>query len=122
ECMLDSARGLRTPDEAVRRRPSALARLIRTEILRMQILDVPDIEQAKLAMEEVQAIKRQFSDNPMVGSLSIYVHLTCYHVFGDMKEPALQKTALDEGLKDARVLARFPTSTKAVMARWVFHD
>jgi serine/threonine protein kinase len=120
ESGLDPERGLKTLDEAVRQRPSALARVIRTEALRMYMLDWPDVDKAKLAMDDVQSIKRQYPENAMVLGLSILVHLACYNIFDEFHESSLRQAALDEGLKEAHALERFPKSSKAVTARWVF--
>jgi tetratricopeptide (TPR) repeat protein len=120
ESGLDSERGLKTLEEAVRRRPSALARLVRTEVLRMNILDEPDPQKAWLAMEDVRVIKRQLSDNAMALSVSILIHRMAYHVFSEFQDPVHRQMALDEGRKDARALEGFPDSPRAVVARWVF--
>jgi serine/threonine protein kinase len=120
ECFLDSRRGLQTLDEAVRRRPSVLARLVRIDVLKRNTLDAPDPERARQAMKEMQWIKWQQPDNIMVSSVSASVHLMCYHVFDEFGPPEDRKKALEEGMNDARSLACFPDLPNAVVARWVF--
>jgi serine/threonine protein kinase len=120
ESILDPERGLRSLDEALRRRSSALARLIRAEVLRLHVLDTPDRDQARLLLDEIQSLKRQFPENAMVLSLSFGVHTTCYHVFDILDQPTLRQAALDEGLKDALAAARFPNSAQVASTRWLF--
>jgi serine/threonine protein kinase len=120
ESVLDPDRALSTLDEAVRRRPSALASLVHTEALRLRLLNVPDVELAKQIMDDVRALKRQLPENPLVLSLSILIHLTCFHLFNDVQLPALRQTAVDEGMKDAQALVRYPQSLRGGVARWVF--
>ena len=120
ESTLDPENGLLNLDEAVRKRPSALAHLLRTEALKLQVLIRPDLGKAKLAMEDIQAIKRQFPENAMVLSLHALVHLTCYFVFDDLHEPTLRQAAFTEGKKDVRALERYSASVQAMVARWTF--
>jgi serine/threonine protein kinase len=120
EALLDPERALVTLDEAVRRRPSMLAHLLHTEALRLRLLDVPDVAQARQAMDDIRALRWQVPDNPMVLSLSVLVHLVCYQTFDDFHEPALRQAALDEGMKDARALERYAGSSVRVIARWQF--
>jgi tetratricopeptide (TPR) repeat protein len=120
EGTLDPERALKTLDEAVRQRPSVLARLIRSEILRSNIMNAPDLERTKLVMGEVQLIKRQLPENAMALTVSLQVNLMAYLVFGEFGEPALRQTALEECWKDCRALERFPNSPIAVNARAMF--
>ncbi|HVK14353.1 MAG TPA: protein kinase [Gemmataceae bacterium] len=121
ESMLDPEGGLRSLDEAVRRRSSSiLARLVRTDVLRLHVTDAPDLERARLALSEVQSIRRQLPETATILSLSVSVHLMCYHVFGEYGQAALRQDALEAGLKDARALERFLDSPPAVTAWWIF--
>jgi serine/threonine protein kinase len=120
ESMLDAERGLRSMEEAVRRRPSALARLLQTEALWMRLLDVPDVDKAREAMDDIRAIRRQVPETAFILTLSIQVHLVCYQVFDEFHEPALRQAALDEGTKDARALQRYPDSPQGAVYRWQF--
>jgi serine/threonine protein kinase len=120
ESILDSGRGLQTLDEAVRRRPSVLARLVRIDALKRNISDTPDPAKARLAMAEVRWIKQALPDNPLVSSVSALVHLVCYLVFDEFGEPGQMLAAAQEGLKDVHDLERYPDLPNAVTARWVF--
>ena len=108
ESLLDPERGLRTLDESIHRRPSVLARLVRVEVLTMYIMDAPDPKKARLAMEDVHWIKRQFPDNAVALSQSLVVHVMCYFVYGEFQELELRQTALEEGWQDAHALERYP--------------
>jgi tetratricopeptide (TPR) repeat protein len=120
EQFLDSDRGLKTLNEAVRRRPSVLARLVRIDALRRNIMDAPDPQKARLAMEEVKWIKRELPDNLMVAIVSASVYLMCYYVFDEFGQPPERQAALEEGWKDAQALERYPLSPNAVVVRWQF--
>lgn len=122
EALTVPERGLISLDEAVRRRPSTLAHMIRTDTLRFDVLGRPDIEKAKSIMATVEVLKQQFPGNAMVLSLSITVHTACFHVFGLLQQSELQQKARDEGLRDARALEQFGKSSKAVNDRWAFLD
>jgi tetratricopeptide (TPR) repeat protein len=120
EVHLDPERGLQSLDEAIRRRPSVLARLVRLNAVRRHLLDVPGPERARQAMEDAKWIKQFLPENPVVLSESLLTHLACSHVFDEFGPPADGKAALEEGWKDARALERFPNLSTAVLARWFF--
>jgi tetratricopeptide (TPR) repeat protein len=120
EILLDPERGLRSLDEAIRRRPSVLARLVRLNAVRRHLLDVPGLERARQAMEDVQWIKQYLPEHPVVLSESLLTHLACSHVLGEFGSAAERDAALEEGWKDARALKRFPNLPAAVLARWFF--
>ena len=120
ESFNDSDRALKTLEEAIRRRPSLLARLVRIDVLKSKLLDTPDPQQARLTMEEMQWIKLQLPDSVMASSVSSSVHLMCYQVFDEFAQAENRQAALDEGLKDAKFLERFPHTPSAVLARWLF--
>ena len=120
EILLDPERGLRSLDEAIRRRPSVLARLVRLNAVRRYLLDVPGPERARQAMEDAKWIKQYLPENPVVLSESLLTHLACSHVFGEFGAAAERHAALEEGWKDARALERFPNLPAAVLARWFF--
>jgi serine/threonine protein kinase len=120
ESFNDSDRALKTLEEAIRRRPSLLARLVRIDVLKSKLLDTPDPQQARLTMDEMQWIKWQLPDSLMASSVSSSVHLMCYQVFNEFAQPENRQAALEEGLKDAKSLERFPQSPSAVLARWLF--
>ena len=120
QSMLDPAAGLESLDRAVKWRGSVLSQLVRAEILRMQILDVPDREQARLVMSDMQSVTRQAPESAMLLALNANVNLCCYHVFGDLGETQLRQQALEAGLDAARKLANYKASDKATVVRWIF--
>src|SRR5262249_47931188 len=95
ESGLDPDRALRSLDEALRRRPTALARLVRIDVLKQSILNAPDPNKARLALEDAQWLKRQLPENALALSQSLKVHLMCYHVFGEFNDPVRCQTALE---------------------------
>jgi tetratricopeptide (TPR) repeat protein len=123
ESFQDPDRALRHLAEAVRRRPNSLiALLIHTDVLRLHVLDSPDLENAKTITDNVRVIKRQIPDNVMALNLSLAVHTVCYHVYDELRQPALREAAVTEGLRDAEALKRFGTSPAALLSRWVFFE
>ena len=120
EILLDPERGLWSLDEAIRRRPSVLARLVRLNAVRRHLQDVPGLERARQAMEDAKWIKQYLPENPVVLSETVLTHLSCSHVFGEFGSAAERDAALEEGWKDVRALERFPDLPAAVLARWFF--
>jgi serine/threonine protein kinase len=120
EARIYSESAMRTLDEAVRLRPSLLAQLVHTEALRLHVMNMPNVEQAKQLMDKTRLLKMQLPQNPLVLCQSVLLHAVCYHVFGEFGEPALRQAALTAGTKDAEVLAGFPDHAKGVTDRWVF--
>jgi tetratricopeptide (TPR) repeat protein len=119
QCTLDPEGGLRTLNEAIRRRPSTLARLIRLDALQYALLDVPDRETAKLAGEESAAIRRQYPDNPGVAFLSMFVQTSRYKAGQALRDENLQKDAVRVGSRDAQFLKdQYPHSPDFVVGRW----
>ena len=120
EILLDPERGLRSLDEAIRRRPSVLARLVRLNAVRRHLQDVPSLERARQATEDAKWIKQYLPENPVVLSESVLTHRACSNVFGEFGSAAERDAALKEGWKDVRALQRFPDLPPAVLARWFF--
>ncbi len=120
ESQLDPERGLTTLDEAVRRRPSTVARLVRVEALKMSLMDTPRPDKAEQAMDDVRLIKHELPDDPMALGVSLDVHLACLRVFEEFALPARKQAALEEAWKECRALERFPKLPNAIMRRWIF--
>jgi serine/threonine protein kinase len=120
EVQLDPERALASLDVAMRQRPSLLARLVHTEALRMHLMDMPDVEQARQAMDDVRAIKGQLPENTVVLTLSIKVHTVCWHIFDDFQQPDLRQAALAEGMKNAHSLEGYPGINNGLIYRSMF--
>ncbi|HVK16721.1 MAG TPA: protein kinase [Fimbriiglobus sp.] len=122
ESVLDPDRGLASLEEALRLRPSALARLVHLDVLRVHVLDSPDEANVRLILNTARSLRRQFPENAMMLSLNVSVCLTCYHVFAALGRPDLQREVYDEGTRDALALGRYPNSIRGVVMRWTFLD
>jgi serine/threonine protein kinase len=120
EAHLDPERGLRSLDEAIRRRPSVLARLVRLQAARLHLLDVPIPERARQAMDDARWIAQFLPESPVVLSESLLTDLSSAYVFGEFGSLGERQAALAEGWKYARTLERFPDLPGAVLARWTF--
>lgn len=120
ESILDPARGLQLMDEAIRRRPSVLARLLRLDAARRQILDSPSSERARQAIQDARFIKQYHPDNPAILSVSLWTHCACSHVFSEASLDPERLSAFEEASKDAAALERYPDLPIAVLARWAF--
>jgi serine/threonine protein kinase len=122
ESQLDPGRGLRSLDEAIRRRPSVLARLVRLDALRLHVLDVPSPERARDALEDARLVKQSLAGNALVLCTSLLTHFNCSRVFDEFGLADERDAALEEGWEDFRALRRFPNLPAAVLARWSFTE
>lgn len=121
ECQLDTVQGLKTLDEAVRRRPSTLARLLRADALSMQLQDAPHTEQAELAMQDAAVIRRHLPKSYMALRSSFLIHLSAVNVFAEAGDTIRYKIAFERAEREAEELAHYNHLPDAVMTRALFY-
>jgi len=108
ESLMDPPRGLKTLDEAIRRRDSCIARVVRSEARSGFAVDTGNVDVAQSAIEDAKVAKSMMPGNPVAIAVSLGVHLTA----ADAHRDAGDKDGADEFLlqagRDARELERFP--------------
>lgn len=107
---LDAQKGLATLDEAVRRRPSVVARLIRAEVRSHHLQQVDaDPAAAELAIEDALAARQLLPDNPSALQTSLLTHVVALGAF-ERAGPEFRSrydATLAQGERDLRALDRF---------------
>jgi tetratricopeptide (TPR) repeat protein len=117
---LDPPRSLPTLDEAVVRRDSQIARLVRAQVRFFRAKDTSDLDLAKLAQKDAEVAKSMLPGNPYAIVMSLEVQLyTALLLPPDGPE---HRATLEQAERDARALADFPKLPSAVMARAAFLD
>jgi serine/threonine protein kinase/Tfp pilus assembly protein PilF len=114
-------RALENLDEAVRRRDSAVARLMRAEVGVFRANDTGEPEHAASALEDARRAKGLLPDNPMALFTDLRAQLVAAHVYGQTGQNEKRESCLDEAGHDARVLESFEGFARAHQARaWYF--
>jgi serine/threonine protein kinase len=116
----DPPRGLKTLDEAIRRRDSMIARVLRAEVRAGVAQDSgrPDI--AQLAIEDVGVAKAMMPGNPFAIQTELRAHLVAMGVFRDAGEKDRADASLRQAGKDAQELERFPALPTSHILRWFY--
>jgi serine/threonine protein kinase len=116
----DPVRGLQTLDEAFRRRPSAIARLIRGEARVLRAMDLGDVELAAQAVEDAETARQLLPDNPLALIVSLDANMLAAKLLEEKGQAEEARAARDRARKNARSLERFASLPDAVVGRWVF--
>jgi hypothetical protein len=110
-------RALENLDEAVRRRDSAVARLMRAEVGVFRANDTGEPEHAASALEDARRAKGLLPDNPMALVTDLRAQLVAAHVYGQTGQNEKREACLDEAERDARALESFDGFARAHQAR-----
>jgi serine/threonine protein kinase len=108
ESMWDAPRGLKTLDEAIRRRNSTIARVLRSDARARVAQDTDNIDMAQSAIEDASIAKGMMPGNPMVIWTELQAHLVAMGVFRDAGEKDRADASLLQAGKDAQKLEGFP--------------
>jgi len=117
ESIDNDTRALATLDEAIRRRDSGLARLIRGRARCRKALMTADPADVASAIEDATVAKSLLPDNPWALQIHLRAHLVAAGVFAEHGQQPERNTALAEAEQDARALERFAGSLRAHEAR-----
>ncbi len=121
EVFRDRERGLRTLDEAVHRRPSPLAYVVRSGARADVANDLADPVAAELAIEDATFTKTLMPDNPFALETSAYVHLAAAGAFRATHQHEKARAARDQGERDARALERWVDRAPEVAFNCAFY-
>ena len=114
------ALGLKTLEEAFRRRPSVIARLLRSEVRAGLAQDRGDAAEAERAAQDADAAGQLLPDNPVPLYNGLYARLTAAYAYGSAGNLPERAAVLARARKDADALARFVHVSDAMIARWYF--
>jgi serine/threonine protein kinase/Flp pilus assembly protein TadD len=101
----DPDQGLKLLDEAIRRRPSALAHIHQAWVRTDWVNSRADPALAERAIEDVQFTKTLLAHNPVALDTSAYTHLAAAAAFRATNQGAKADAARAQGEKDALALA-----------------
>jgi serine/threonine protein kinase/tetratricopeptide (TPR) repeat protein len=105
---LHSNRIMDTLDEAVRRRDSAIARLIRARARAYLAIDTGDPAYVKLALEDAIVAKSMLPENPVALHAHVFAQLVAAGVYGEIGHESKREAALIAAGDDVRALEEFP--------------
>jgi tetratricopeptide (TPR) repeat protein len=111
------AEGLGLLDEAIRRRDSAVARLVRAEARRWRATDTADVKDVEAALEDAIIAKGMLHGNPVALREHLIAHLVAAKVYAAGGEEDRVRASLAEAREDVESLGRFAGSAVAHEAR-----
>jgi serine/threonine protein kinase len=107
EALMNPEGGLQTVDEAIRRRNSVIARVVRTEVRADRALSSGEVRDAELALEDIGAARVMLPDDPYVLALSVYAQLVAAGIYEDQGRTKDRERVLEEARSEVRKLERF---------------
>jgi serine/threonine protein kinase len=118
QSLIDPAQGLRTLDEAVLRRDSTIARLIRAQVRSGRAKETSDLALAKQAQKDADLAKDMLPGNPYALAVSLSVQVQTALLLP--RDDPDYRTTREQAERDARALADFPKVPDAVRWRALF--
>jgi serine/threonine protein kinase len=122
ESMDDPARGLEDLDEAIRRRDSPIARVLRTGARTNVALDTGNVDMAQSAIDDAFVAKNMMPGYPFAIGTELTAHLAAMGVFRDAGEEDRADASLRQAGRDARELEGFPALPMSYGYRWQYLD
>jgi len=120
ESWADSPRALKTLDEAIRRRDSTIARVVRAGARTNVALDTGNVDMAQSAIEDAGVAKSMMPGNSMAIGTELQAHLVAVRVFRDAGEKDRADASLRQAGRVARELEQFPALPMSYMWRWLY--
>jgi serine/threonine protein kinase/tetratricopeptide (TPR) repeat protein len=114
----DPARGLEDLNEAIRRRDSPIARVLRADARTSFALATGNVHMAQSAIDDAYVAKAMMPGNAMVIGTELGAHLVATGVFRDAGEKDRADASLLQAGRDAQELERFPAFPWSYGARW----
>jgi tetratricopeptide (TPR) repeat protein len=113
----DPVAGLRMLDEAIRRRDSSVARLIRAEARTWRAMDTANPVDAEAAVEDAVVAKNMLPDSPIALAASVRAHLVAASAYEAAGQPERRRAVLEQAGRDAKALERFSDVPQVFEAR-----
>jgi hypothetical protein len=117
EALLNPAKGLETLNEAIRRRPTGIAGLMRASVRASIAHDTGRISEAEAAMADVNAAKALLPVSAETIAVSLKAHLIATGIYEDNQLPEKRTTAWRQVEDDAVALERYGGNQAAILAR-----
>ncbi len=118
ESSWDPARGLKTLDEAIRRRDSTIARVLRSSARANYAQDAGNVDMAQSAIDDASAAKIMMPGNPRAIGADMWAHHVAMAIFRDAGEKDRANASLLQAGRDAQELEGFPNLPMSYEARW----
>jgi len=112
--------GMKILDEAIRRRPSTLAHVLRADVRTKVAQDTGDANMAQSAIDDAGAAKNRMPGNAMIIATDLGAHLTAMVAFQDAGEKERAAASLRRAEQDAQELEQFPALPKSYGTRWQY--
>ena len=120
DALVDPAKGLEALDEAVRRRPTGVARLQRGSARASLAQDTAKIDDAEAAVSDVQAAMTLLLPNAEVTALSLKAHLIAAGIYGENRLAEKRAAAWRQAEADAIALEKYPDNQAALVVRAMY--
>ena len=120
ESILDPERGLKAMDEAVRRRPSAIALSLRAAARTSRAEDTANPADAESAMADVDALKGLMRDDALVLRESVYARLAAASAYEATGQPQKREAVLAQARRDVLALAPYADRPEIARVRWCY--
>jgi tetratricopeptide (TPR) repeat protein len=118
ESVTDPPRALKTLDEAIRRRDSTIARVLRAGVRAYYAQDTGNVDMAQSAIDDASAAKNMMPGNPLAIGTELGAHLIAAGLYRDVGKEDRAGESLRQAEKDARDLERFPALPESYEMRW----
>jgi tetratricopeptide (TPR) repeat protein len=117
---LDPQQALLVVEEAVRRRDSSVARLIRAEVRIKQAQSTGEPRDAEQALEDVRVATALLPGNPVALLNSVWAYLTAAALYEEHGQREKSQAALEEAGRDARALEPHDSFARAAFTRALY--
>jgi tetratricopeptide (TPR) repeat protein len=114
------AAGLRDLNEAIRRRDSTIARVLRASARAYVALETGDVKMAQSAIDDASTAKNMMPGNPFAAGTELRVHLVAMVVFRDAGERDQATASLLQAARDAQELEQLPALPMSYVSRWSY--
>jgi serine/threonine protein kinase/tetratricopeptide (TPR) repeat protein len=120
EALVDPAGALATLNEAVRRRPTGIARLHRASVRASHALDTGGIADAEAAMADINSVRALLANNAQTIVWSLKAHLIATQLYEENQLSEKRAAAWRQVELDAAELQQFPGNQAAMIGRALY--
>jgi tetratricopeptide (TPR) repeat protein len=121
EAMVDPMKAMETLNEAIRRRPTGIAGLVRGSVRASVALDAARIDEAEAAIADINnAATALLPANAEIIALSLHAHLIAAGIYEDNQMIEKRAAAWRQVEADAAALEKYPGNQAAILARAMY--